>query len=166
MSSADLLAESFGRIRDLTHGVVQDLTADELARRPAPDANSIGWLVWHLTRVQDDHVAKPAGHPQAWDAAWLERMRLPFEVSDIGYGHSSEEVAAVRIPSAQLLVQYHDEVFERTRRYVAVLSDDDLDRVIDRSFDPPVTLAARLVSVVSDDLQHVGQAAYVRGLIG
>ena len=61
---------------------------------------------------------------------------------------------------------YHDAVYARTIEYVRTLQDADLDRVVDTSWDPPVTLGVRLVSVVNDDQQHVGQAAFVRGLLG
>jgi uncharacterized damage-inducible protein DinB len=165
MRTADLLIEAFDRIHGLVHAVVDGLTPDQLAQRPAPDANSIGWLVWHLTRVQDDHVAEVAQAAQVWDEAWVERFGLPFETSEIGYGHTSEQVGEVRPASPDLLTEYHDAVAEQTRRYLGGLTDADLDRVVDRRWDPPVTLGARLVSVISDDLQHAGQAAYVRGLI-
>ena len=133
----------------------------------APDgqANSITWLIWHLTRIQDDHIADAAGTGQVWlDGGWAARFGLPLDPADTGYGHDDAAVAAVRVPSGELLTGYHDAVFEQTTRYVAGLADDDLDRVVDKRWDPPVTLGVRLVSVISDDLQHVGQAAYVRGL--
>lgn len=165
VSATDVLRDAFGRIRGLVHHVLDGLSAEQLAARPAPDANTIGWLVWHLTRVQDDHVADAAGTPQVWDASWVERLGLPFDVTEMGYGQTSEEVGQVRVASPDVLVDYHDAVFERTSTYLARLSASDLDQVVDTSWDPPVTLAARLVSVVADDLQHAGQAAYVRGLL-
>jgi hypothetical protein len=131
-----------------------------------PGANSIGWLVWHLTRVQDDHVAELAGLEQAWTAdGWYDRFALPFDSSATGYGQRPEQAAAVRVPSAGLLIDYHRAVFSRTRRYVAGLTGPDLARVVDESWDPPVTVGVRLVSVLSDDLQHAGQAAYLTGLL-
>ena len=69
------------------------------------------------------------------------------------------------MPSAQLLIDYHQAVFEQSRQYLAGLTESDLARVVDESWDPPVTLAVRLVSVLSDDLQHVGQAGYLTGLL-
>ncbi|TDD70824.1 DUF664 domain-containing protein [Actinomadura darangshiensis] len=166
MTSAQLLTDAFDRIREVVHGAAGGLTAQQLAHRPADGANSIGWLVWHLTRVQDDHVAGVAGTAQVWTGdGWAERFGLPFDASDIGYGHSSDQVAAVRVESADLLTDYHDAVHARTVEYVASLTDGDLPRVVDRAWNPPVTLAVRLVSVISDDLQHAGQAAYVRGLL-
>ncbi len=166
MTNAELLAEAFGRIQGLVHRVVGGLSPDELAARLDGAANSIGWLVWHLTRIQDDHVAAVAGREQAWTAqGWVERFGLPFDPADHGYGHGPDEVAAVRVGSRELLTGYYDAVHAQTLDYVRTLTPPDLDRVVDRSWDPPVTLAVRLVSVLSDDLQHVGQAAFARGVL-
>jgi len=165
MDTSALLIESFGRIRGTVHRAVADLDAEQLAFRPDPDANSIAWLVWHLTRIQDDHVADVAGIEQVWTAQhWAERFALPLPVSDTGYGHRSADVAAVRVPSPDLLVGYHDAVHQQTERFLSDLTEGDLNRIVDESWDPPVSLGVRLVSVIADDLQHVGQAAYVRGL--
>jgi uncharacterized damage-inducible protein DinB len=161
----ELLAEEFGRIRGVVLGAVRGLSEEELAFRPYDRGNSIAWLIWHLTRIQDDHVAAVAGTGQAWmSEGWAERCALPFPVAETGYGHSSAEVAAVRVPG-DLLVGYHEAVFGHTIKYVQGLIEADLDRVVDEHWDPPVTLGVRLVSVISDDLQHGGQAAYVRGLL-
>jgi len=161
-----LLVDAFGRIREEVHRAVDGLTPDQLTFRPDADANSVAWLIWHLTRIQDDHVADVAATEQIWTAGgWVERFGLPFAVTATGYGHRSDEVAAVRVADGALLTDYYDAVHDHTVAYVGALTDDDLDRIVDVRWDPPVTLGVRLVSVVSDDLQHVGQAAYVRGLI-
>jgi len=166
MRSSDLLVDAFGRVRELVHDVVGGLSPDQLAFRPASDANSIGWLVWHLSRVQDDHVADAAGSDQVWTSAgWADRFGLPFDRAATGFGDGPDEVAAVRVESADLLTGYHDAVHERTVGYVRDLTDADLDRIVDRSWTPEVSLGTRLVSVIGDDLQHVGQAAYLRGLL-
>lgn len=159
---AELLTDSFGRVREVVHDVVSGLTEDQLAHR-VDGANSIAWLVWHLTRIQDDHVADAAGADQVWPA-WADRFDLPFDLADTGYGHDREAVGKVRVP-ADLLLGYHDATHQRTLDYVGGLTDADLDRVVDERWDPPVTLGVRLVSVLSDDLQHAGQAAFVRGLV-
>lgn len=166
MTSAQLLADAFGRIQGVVHRVVGGLDQEQLAYRVDAEANSIAWLVWHLTRIQDDHIADAADTPQVWTSrGWAERFALPFSVADTGYGHGTEQVAAVRVESADLLTGYHDEVCERTVDFVGGLVDDDLGRIVDRAWDPPVTLGVRLVSVISDGLQHAGQAAFVRGLV-
>ena len=165
MSPAELLKDAFGRIVEGGTAVVDGLTEDQLAQRVDPGANTIAWLVWHLTRVQDDHVAEVAGREQVWTSqGYADRFGLPFDVGATGYGQTSEQVGQVRA-SADLLSAYVRSVHEQTLAFLATLSGEDLDRVVDRRWDPPVTLGARLVSVVNDDTQHVGQAAYVRGLL-
>ena len=165
VTSADLLADGFGRIRVLVHTVVDGLGTDDLAARVDPDANSIAWLVWHLTRIQDDHVAGVAGAEQAWTAdGWADRFGLPFDAADHGYGHSARQVGAVRV-AGELLTGYHDAVYQRTLDYVGTVTDADLPRVVDTFWDPPVTLAVRLVSVINDSTQHVGQASYASGIL-
>lgn len=166
MRSADLLVDGFDRIREAVHDTVNGLSSEELAWRPGGRANSIGWLIWHLTRVQDDHLAAAAGHGQLWtDQGWADRFELPLDRAATGYGHTSAQVALVRMRSPELLVGYHEAVYGETVSYVTGLTDLDLDRIVDESWDPPVTLGVRLVSVLSDDLQHAGQAALIRGLI-
>jgi hypothetical protein len=166
VTSAVLLVDAFGRIREVVHQVVERLTPEQLAFRVDPEANSIAWLVWHLTRIQDDHVADAAQTEQVWTArGWVERFGLPFDRLATGYGHQADEVAAVQVASGELLVGYHDAVYQQTTLYVAGLSEADLGRVVDRSWDPPVSLGVRLVSVLADDLQHAGQAAFVRGVV-
>ena len=165
MTSADLLADAFDRIRSVVGRALDGLTDEQLTEQVGPVANSISWLVWHLTRIQDDHVCDVAGIEQAWTAqGWYERFGLPFPVTDHGYGHTEQQVEQVRVPG-ELLRAYHDAVYTRTVEYVKTVRDADLDQVVDTSWDPPVTLGVRLVSVVSDDLQHAGQAAYVKGLL-
>jgi hypothetical protein len=165
MDVAGLLTESFGRIREAVRHAVDGLSEDQLAYRLDPDANSIAWLVWHLTRVQDDHIAGLAGTEQVYTAqGFAERFGLPFDPAEHGYGMSSEQVGEVRAPAA-LLLEYYDAVQSVTLGYLANLSAADLDRVVDERWDPPVTLGVRLVSVLSDDLEHAGQAGFARGVV-
>ena len=164
MNVSELMIDALGRIPDLVHGAVDGLSDDDLAWRPDPGANTIAWLVWHLTRIEDDHVADVAGTTQAWDDGWADRFALPLPVGDHGYGHSAAQVGQVRA-GADLLTGYYDAVSARTATYLAGLGPDDLDLVVDERWDPPVTLGVRLVSVVNEVNQHVGQAAYLRGLL-
>lgn len=167
MTSADLLVDGYGRVRSVVHGAVEGAGPDALAYRVDPDANSIAWLIWHLTRVQDDHLADAAQTEQVWTSrGWADRFGLPFPREATGFGHSTDDVAAVRVESAELLTGYHDAVHEKTTNYVQGLDDANLARIVDEAWDPPVSLGVRLVSVLSDNLQHAGQAAYVRGILG
>ena len=165
MNTAELLEDAYSRVREVVHGAVQGASAEMLGARLEGTANSIAWLVWHLTRVQDDHVSEVAGTDQLWTAdGWSERFGLALDPGDTGYGHSSDQVEVVSA-DARSLLGYYDAVHEATLRFVRTLTDAGLDRIVDERWDPPVTLGVRLVSVVDDDLEHAGQAAFVRGLL-
>lgn len=165
MNIDEVLMDVFRRVREVVHDTVGGLDASALAWRPDPQSNSIAWLVWHLTRIQDDHVAEIAGREQIWSAsAWAERFNLPAGYEDTGYGHCARQTSAIAPAEPHVLVDYHDEVADQTARYLQGRRPEELDRVIDRSYDPPVTVGVRLVSVLADCLQHAGQAAYLRGM--
>ncbi|WP_028799447.1 mycothiol transferase [Streptomyces sp. 142MFCol3.1] len=167
MHAKDVLIDAFSRIQEEVRAAVEGLSVEDLDARPSADANSIAWLVWHLTRVQDDHVADAAGLDQVWLAqGWEKRFGLGLPRHDTGYGHSSQQVAKVRVDSGDLLTGYYDAVHEQTLGVLREVTAKDLERVVDERWTPAVTFGVRLVSVLADDLQHVGQAAYVRGLLG
>ncbi|MFR9799241.1 mycothiol transferase [Streptomyces sp. MS06] len=166
MHAKDILIEGYGRIREEVHAAVAGLGPDELNARPSHEANSVSWLVWHLTRIQDDHIADAFGLEQVWlSRDWHRAFGLGLPRLDTGYGHGPQQVGEVRVDSADLLTGYYDAVHEQSLQALRGLTAKDLERVVDKRWDPPVTLGVRLVSVLSDDLQHVGQAAYVRGLL-
>jgi uncharacterized damage-inducible protein DinB len=166
MDCKDLIIDGLGRVDESLRQAVEGLSAEQLVFRPAENSNSIAWLAWHLTRVQDDHVSELAGRPQAWiEDRWHERFGKPGDMNDTGFGYGPKEVASLRPDSAQVLVDYYAAVHQRSLEYLNRLSCPELDRIIDRRWDPPVTVGVRLVSVVNDCTQHVGQMAYVRGLI-
>ncbi|MGI9647530.1 MAG: mycothiol transferase [Acidimicrobiia bacterium] len=166
MKSRELLSDAFTRISESVNVAVENLSRDEAAYRPDPDANSIAWLVWHLTRVQDDHVAEIAGHEQEWlSGGWNTRFGTDPAADNTGYGHTSEQVAGVMPDELASLGGYHEAVLGRTLEYLAGVDVDELDRIVDDSYDPPVSVGVRLVSVISDNIQHAGQARYVRGIV-
>src|SRR4051794_27173113 len=166
MRSRDLLLYAYDQIQETLRRALGGLTAEQLTARVAPEANTIAWLAWHLVRVQDDHVAEVAGREQVWTAeGWAQRFGLPFDDDATGYSFSPEQAAAVPVESPQLPLAYAAAVGEASQEFLQGLSGGALDRVGDRRWDPPVTLGVRLVSVLSDDLQHIGQAAYLRGLL-
>ncbi len=167
MDAAEVIADSIRRVKDRVRDVAAGLEPRHLAERPSPDANSIGWLLWHLTRVQDAHVSEFLDAGQLYvEEGWADRLGFAVDPTDSGYGHSSDQVVAVRIEDPDLLVAYHDAVADRSLGLLATLTDTDLDRIVDESWDPPVSAGVRWVSIVEDSTEHVGQAAYVRGMLG
>ena len=164
MTPSELLIEEFTRIQGTVHKTLKGASVATLTFRADADTNTIAWLTWHLSRVQDDHLADLAGTAQVYiGQGWVERFDLPFGPTATGYGHTSADVVAVRA-DAELLGGYYDAVHTATVAYLSTLVEADLDRVIDDSWTPAVTVGVRLASVLSDDLQHAGQAAFVRGL--
>ena len=162
-----MITDGYGRVLQILEKVLDGLTQDDLNQQPHPDCNSMGWLIWHLTRVQDDYIADFMGEEQLWlSDGWHARFNRPPEPKDVGFGHSSEDVAAFESPDVGTLLEYHRAVLERSKRYIVTLSTADLDRELNEPWYQPLpTVGVRLVSVMSDNLQHAGQVAYLRGLL-
>ena len=162
----DLLLDGFDRIREGVPQVVDGLSVDELLWRPDAHANHIAWLVWHLTRQQDDQVAHLAGEQSAWlGDGWVDRFGLPCAPDAHGWSMSSADVGRFTVVDPGLFGEYHGDVHDRTATLLQRLDADAYERVIDAHWDPPVTVAIRIVSVLGDALKHLGQAEYVRGLV-
>jgi len=165
MKTSELLVDAFGRVDGIVARVLAGLDREALNRRPGGTGNSIAWLVWHLSRGQDEQIADVAGAESVWaSGGYADRFGFALDPADTGYGHSSSDVDAVRVGDAGLLAEYQHAVSAASQAYVGSLSDGDLDRVVDRRWNPPVTLGVRLISIVDDGVQHGGQAAYVKGL--
>jgi hypothetical protein len=160
----EVLRDSFTRIIEHAGDLTDGLT-DELSWwRPTPDANSIAWLIWHSARVQDAQLCEIAGVEQVWFRdGWADRFDLDLPRDSHGYGHTAEQVGKVR-PPADLLAGYYHAVHKVTLEFVASVTPEELDRIVDRRWTPPVTASARLVSIIDDCAQHLGQAAYIRGI--
>ncbi|HUO46272.1 MAG TPA: DinB family protein [Acidimicrobiia bacterium] len=166
MKTAEVLGEAFKRIRQLVEQSAAGLDSAALAFRPDADANSIAWLAWHLTRIQDHHVSEIADRTQCWiEDRWFEKFGMDPDPSRTGNGDTSAEVAAFRPRDPEHLLEYQEAVYRRTLEYLKTIDADELDRIVDRSYDPPVSVGVRIVSVISDNLQHAGQARYVRGIV-
>jgi uncharacterized damage-inducible protein DinB len=166
MDARELMQDLFSRVDEHVHDVLEDLSVEELTTEPETGSNSIAWEVWHLTRVQDAHVAEVLERDQVYvEGSWARRFGRPDDPSDVGYGHSPAEAASVRPDDAKALGEYYDAVAVRTRELLSSLDDEGLSRIVDRNWDPPVTLGVRLISIADDDIQHAGQAAYVKGML-
>lgn len=165
--TTEILTDAFTRVHEGLPEQLDGLTGEQLLWRPAPDANPIGWLAWHLARVQDDHLAGVGDLEQVWTGGWSKRFALPYDESTIGYGQSSDEVGAFSVTDVALLTGYYADVHEMTLKVLQTLKTRaDYERIVDERWDPPVTAAVRITSVIGDITQHLGQLAYVRGLLG
>ncbi len=164
-AAQELLRDSFTRLIEHVDDLTDELTDEVSFWRPTPKANSIAWLIWHGARVQDIQISDIAKTEDVWTRErWADRFRMDLPPQDSGYGHGPDDVAKVRAP-ADLLAGYYHAVHEMTVDFVETLTVADLERIVDRGWNPPVTASARLVSIVDDCAQHLGQAAYVRGIV-
>lgn len=163
----ELMADGYNRIPEYLEKVLKGLTQEELDWQPRPDCNSIGWLVWHLTRQQDAQVSALLGEEQLWiKEKWHSRFNRPADPKDMGFGDSPEQVKAFQSPDSQTLLEYNRAVVHRTQQYFFNISKEDLDRELNEPwFQPTPTVGVRLVSILDDSVKHAGQAAYLRGLI-
>lgn len=164
MTTNKILIDAFERISEEVHTTLDQLSTKDLIYQPTKNSNSIAWLVWHLSRVQDSQIADLIDGKQVWENGWYEKFKLPFDKQATGYGQNSKDVLKVQ-PSLDLLLGYYNQVHSRTVKYLAELKDSDYSKIVDTRWTPPVSLAARLISTISDDLQHIGQAAYIKGLL-
>lgn len=160
----ELLRDAFTRLIEHVDEIADGLTDDVALYRPTPEANTIAWLLWHSARVQDAQLCDIAGEEQVWfREGWVDRFALDLPRDAHGYGHTADDVAKVRAP-ADLLTGYYHAVHRVTLEYVASVTIEDLEQIVDRRWTPPVTASARLVSIIDDCAQHLGQAAYVKGI--
>jgi hypothetical protein len=166
MELNELLIDLFDRISEHVHEAVDGLDAEALTTPPEPGTNPIGWLVWHLARVQDHHVAGLLNEPQLWTTGgWARRFGIAADGGNTGYGHSWSDVISIKPESADALVEYYEAVAARTRQLLDRVSASDLDRIVDERGDPPVSMGVRLISIADDDIQHAAQATYARGIL-
>jgi len=167
MDGTELIEDGLGRINRILHRAMDGVPADILNKQPTPDTNSMVWLAWHLTRVQDHHISDLMGVPQLWvSAGWHEKFGMPADESDVGSGHTIEQVAAMKVESAAIPLGYNDAMLERDKEYLATLKPADLDAEINEpQYDPLPKVGVRLVSIIADNTQHAGQVMFVRGLL-
>jgi hypothetical protein len=162
----ELLRDSFTRLIEHVDAITDGLTDDELCYQPTAEANSIAWLLWHSARVQDAQLSDIAGTEQVWMRdGWVDRFDLDLPKDSHGYGHTPEQAAKVRAP-VELLAGYYHAVHQMTLEFVASVTPDELERIVDRRWTPAVTASARIVSIIDDCAQHLGSAAYIKGIAG
>lgn len=166
MEAKDIVLDALERIRSILHRTLTGLTLDEMNRQPTSDSNSIAWLTWHLTRVQDNGISGLFGQEQAWiSQGWHAQFGMTPDPDNEGQGHTPAQVAAFRAPSIQTLLDYHDSVSTRSKSFLTGLAPADFNRELDEpQYQPRPTVGVRVVSILSDNLQHAGQVAYLRGV--
>ena len=166
MDARDVLREAASRPATEAKTLVNTLPEGALNAHAGGHTNSIAWLLWHAGRQMDAQLAQLNGEPQVWHSQGFDARFDLGELGDtVGYGHTAEQAHAVVVEDAALLVEYLGATTAALSEYIAGLSEADLDEVIDTSWTPHVTRGVRLVSMIDDAAQHVGQAAYAAGIL-
>ena len=163
MHDLELLRDGFTRVADDLPQLVAGRSAEQLLWQPAPQANHIAWLAWHIGRCEDAQVAALAGVPEVYSDGFCRRFNLPYPETDIGYGQDANQMRAFTLSDPGLLVCYYAAVHGQTLRILDSLDAGDLERILDDPYQ--VSVGVRLVSVLNDVTQHLGQIAYLRGLL-
>ena len=168
MQWQQLVTDIFERISQELEHALDGLTVDDLNQHPCPGCNSIGWLTWHLTRAHDRVTADLLGEEQLWiKEGWYARFNRTPDPQDKGVGHSLEEIAAFSSPDASTLLEYHRAVLLQSKRYINnKLSETELNREFDNPVRPDVkNVRTQLMRLINDNMQHLGQVNYVRGML-
>jgi len=131
--------------------------------RAGPEANTIGWTLWHMLRVEDMWLQFfIQRQPELWEReGWHEKFGLPTR--DNGFGHSPEQVANFPALDLANLLRYGAAVRSGTLDYLGGLAPEDFD-VAPRQQRPELTVGVLFRQVVGELYQHLGQIAYLKGL--
>ena len=171
MTTLEMLIDVLSRSRERFDRAFDGVTLEQANTRPTPDlaprTNSLTWLAWHTAREIDLQISLMAGQEFVWfTGGHRERFALPLPDDTQDWRHTPEEAAQVVVDDLSVLTAYLDDAYALATAYLRSLTPETLDDIVDDSWDPPVTRAVRLASVVDDAAQHSGQAIYTRRLLG
>lgn len=166
MDGHDMLSDAYELVLTNLERMLEGLQPEDLNWQPRPDCNSIGWLAWHIIRGQDAAISFLMREDQLWiKEGWYEKFGRSADPGDGGTGHTTEDVASFKSPDSQVIIDYHRSVMERSKKYFSTLSSQDLDRVLNLKFLPPLTtLGSFLIMMLYDGMHHAGQIGYIRGM--
>ena len=161
---AEFYLETVGRADVTLKRAMEGLTDAELRQQVAgPQSNPIGWLVWHLTRTRDSIVANFSGTKTLWETEWAAKLGMDANPPQ----YKPEDVHTFDPKSVDLLMGFFGAVEKHTADIVGKLNDADLERMVQPMVQgrPPASVAARLGVILNDNIQHIGQVAYLRGML-
>ena len=170
MSDVDTTIFALQRNWDMVSTAVDGVDDDTLKRMPNDESNSMAWLVWHMTRVEDRFIhARFQDAGQLWTAGgWHDKFGMESDPDEFGIGWSTQQVAEWPCPSREVLMGYYDAVNAAARSYIQGLDADGLQRRVPAPGPAGSTMsvADALGILVWDNVVHGGQVAYIRGYFG
>jgi hypothetical protein len=162
MEATELAIAALTRSYGILERAADGLSDEQFHHLPTPDSNSIAWLVWHLSRWKDNNASRLSGQQSVWEGqGWAEKFGMAADAA--GMGDTPEQVAAFR-PKRELLFGYASAAQAAALERIALLKPADLDRDVET---PWGTRSAGLILTASlnDSIQHIGQIAYLRGML-
>ena len=164
MTLNDFIEDAFRVEHEFLMEAVQDLTSEELAWRPGPEANPMGWILWHMLRVEDMWFQFfIQRQTEIWEKdGWNEKFGMPTR--DNGFGHTQEQVDNFPVLDLAELLRYGDSVRAETLAYLKGLLPEDFD-VVPREQRPEMSVGAIFRQVIGEVYQHQGHIAYLKGLV-
>ena len=163
MTLDEFIVDALAREQELLLEAVQDLTPEELGWRAGPEANPIGWILWHMIRVEDMwfqfFVQRKT---EIWERdGWNETFGLPTR--DNGFGHTQEQVADFPVLDLAALLRYGEAVRQATLEYLKTMGPEDY-AVVPREQRPEMSVGAIFRQIIGEVYQHQGHIAYLKGL--
>ena len=166
MNTSQFIADCLAQTHLRLHATCEGLTAEQVLWRPAPTANNIGFILWHMARHEDGRVTAIACGAEGFETdlwatdGWYERFGQPVTAPGPGDRLGLRSLA---IPAPEVLLSYFRAVNERTMRFVALLDEERLNDYIGHR-EPRQTVAGSLRHVIVHQNNHHGQIDYLRGL--
>jgi hypothetical protein len=166
-TALDLIRARERLVHERLLAVVEDLSDEQIAWRPAPKAHSIGFALWHCARADDNVQADLTGHAPIWELdAYAGRWGHPE--SGVGTGWDDERAASLPLPAKSELAAYARRVFEAIDGAAAAMDERRLvERVRSRfAQGHDAMLGDVLIRSLDHDNRHLGEMEYIKGLLG
>ena len=159
MGTIEFITDCLAGVQIRLLGSCNGVTRDRALWRPAPHANNIGFVLWHVARAEDGTVSRLCGETPLWVSEnWHERFGQPVDAPDPG---DRMGLRAVNIPEMEVLIGYLGAVHARTSEYLGRLTEDGLQGVPSQS---GPTRAVSLRHLITHKNHHQGQIDFIRGL--
>jgi hypothetical protein len=165
MTVLEYVQASITELHGAMIGDVKDLSREQLTWKPAPKANPIGFLFWHLMRTEDNMINNLQGLPSVWETGkWYEKLGLDVKAQGTGFTEPDvDKVAALPIAD---VIAYAERVGQRTADYLKSIDERRLD-VAPNPARPNWTIGMMLRNfIVSHGWWHLGEIRYIKGLQG
>ena len=165
MEANEFVKLALERIQESVDRATNGLTEEELKWQPNPEANPIGFILWHQIRAEDGIVnGMIRQQPQVWmTGKWYEKCNMSDDPQNSGGGYTPEQIATFKPPKLEVLQEYAKAVRAQINEYLDSLTPDKFNDVIETPFGK-FTVVQILTLLLSELAQHTGHIGYIRGL--